>query len=163
MDVRLPFTSTHDSRHHFPAGVNKLDGATALEFVRERKAFRVDGDFQRVRNQQAFLRSVLAQAVKDGTLTSRDAARQLVTTVLPYLWLDPGFTAPALESLGFSLRSMEAGNAVFFTLPTAGYGRSTTGQSIVLPDQAAIAAVGAALRENRLGEYVTANGLQGGN
>lgn len=162
VDVSLPFTSTHDSRQHFPAGINTLNGATALEFVRERKAFR-DGDFQRIRNQQSFLRSVLAKAVKDGTLASRAAANQLVTKVLPYLWLDPGFTPQALESLGFSLRGMDAGNAVFFTLPTAGQGTSITGQSIVLPDRAVIAAVGAALGENRLGEYVIANDLQGGN
>jgi LCP family protein required for cell wall assembly len=162
VDVRLPFTSTHDSKHDFPAGVNKLNGAAALEFVRERKAFR-DGDYQRVRNQQTFLRSVLAKAVKDGALTSRTAVRQLVTTVLPYVWLDSGFTAQALESLGYSLRSMGAGNAVFFTLPTAGTGTSVDGQSIVLPDAAAIAAVAAALRENRLGEYVAAHGFEGGN
>jgi hypothetical protein len=106
---------------------------------------------------------VLAKATKDGALTSRDAVRQLVTTVLPYVWLDPGFSAQALESLGFSLRGMGAENAVFFTLPTAGTGTSRDGQSIVLPDPAAIAAVGAALNENRLDEYVTSNGLQGGN
>lgn len=162
VDVRLPFTSTHDSRHHFPAGVNVLNGATALEFVRERMAFR-DSDFQRVRNQQAFLKAVLAKAGREGALASRAAVSQLVTTVLPYLWLDSGLTPGALASLGLSLRSLDAGNAVFFTLPTAGVGTSTTGQSIVLPDWAAITAVGAALRENRLGGYVAAYGLQGGN
>ncbi|WP_211879706.1 LCP family protein [Pseudarthrobacter albicanus] len=161
VDVKRPFTSTHDSKHDFPAGVNQLNGAAALEFVRERKAF-PDGDYQRVRNQQTFLRAVLAKAVKDGALTSRTAVRQLVTTVLPYVWLDPGFTSQNLESLGLSLRSMGPENAVFFTLPTAGTGTSRDGRSIVLPDAAAIAAVAAALRENRLGEYVTANGLQGG-
>ena len=162
VDVKLPFTSTHDSKHDFPAGVNRLNGAAALEFVRERKAFS-DGDYQRVRNQQTFLRAVLAKAVKDGALTGRDTVRQLVTTVLPYVWLDPGFSAQALESVGFSLRSMGPENAVFFTLPTAGTGTSRDGRSIVLQDPAAIAAVAAALRENRLDEYVSTNGLQGGN
>lgn len=162
VDVKLPFTSTHDSLHDFPAGVNKLNGAAALEFVRERYAFS-DGDYQRVRNQQTFLRSVLAKAVKDGALTSRTAVRQLVTTVLPYLRLDSGFTAQTLESLGFSLRSIGPENAVFFTLPTAGTGTSPDGQSIVLPDADSIAAVAAALSENRLGEYVAANNLQNGN
>lgn len=162
VEIPVPFTSTHDSRHHFPAGINHLNGSTALEFVRERKAF-LDGDFQRVRNQQTFLRSVLAKAARDGSLTSRAAARQLAATVLPYLWLDPGFTAQAIESLGFSLRGMDPGNAVFFTLPTAGVGTSTTGQSIVLPNWAVIEGLGAALREHRLGEYVAAYGLERGN
>ena len=40
--------------------MNRLNGAQALDFVRERKAF-ADGDYQRVRNQQTFLKAVMAK------------------------------------------------------------------------------------------------------
>ncbi|MGO3310208.1 MAG: LCP family protein, partial [Brevibacterium aurantiacum] len=41
----------------FTKGENVLDGDEALTFVRERKSFQ-DGDFQRARNQQAFIRGL---------------------------------------------------------------------------------------------------------
>ena len=52
---------------------------------------------------------------------------------------------------------------MFFTLPTAGTGTSPDGQSIVLPDHAAIASIAAALAGGTLADYVAANGLEGGN
>lgn len=44
-----------------PAGWNHLDGARALAFARERYAY-VDGDNQRVRNQQMVLKAIFAKA-----------------------------------------------------------------------------------------------------
>lgn len=44
-----------------PAGLNHLDGARALAFARERYAY-IDGDNQRVRNQQMVLRAIFAKA-----------------------------------------------------------------------------------------------------
>jgi LCP family protein required for cell wall assembly len=162
VDIKLPFTSTVDTRHYFPAGVNRLNGAQALAFVRERQAF-PDADYQRVRNQQTFLKAALAKLVNEGGLADRNTVRQLVGTVLPHITVDRGFTLESLERLAFSLRSTPPGSGTFFTLPTAGTGTSRDGQSIVLPDPAAIAAVSAALAEGTLAGYVAAHGLQGGN
>lgn len=162
VDVTRPFTGTIESRHYFAPGVNRLNGALALDFVRERKAF-ADGDYQRVRNQQIFLKSVLAKVATEGVLADRATARQLVTTVLPHVTVDPGLTLETLERLAFSLRSTPPGSGVFFTLPTAGTGTSRDGQSIVVQDPAATAAVAAALGSGTLGDYVAANNLQNGN
>ena len=52
---------------------------------------------------------------------------------------------------------------MFFTLPTAGTGTSADGQSIVLTDGAAITEIRAALAEDALGDYVSANNLTKGN
>lgn len=162
VDVTRPFTGTIESLHYFPPGVNRLNGALALDFVRERKAF-ADGDYQRVRNQQIFLKSVLAKVASEGVLADRTTARQLVTTVLPHVTVDPGLTLETLERLAFSLRTTAPGSGVFFTLPTAGTGTSRDGQSIVLQDPGATAAVAAALASGTLGDYVAANNLQNGN
>ena len=86
-----------------------------------------------------------------------------MTTVLPHVTVTPGLTLETLERLAFSLRSTAPGNGVFFTLPTAGIGTSRDGQSIILQDPAATAAVSAALASGTLGEYIAANGLQNGN
>jgi anionic cell wall polymer biosynthesis LytR-Cps2A-Psr (LCP) family protein len=162
VDVKVPFTSSSDSHHYFEAGPNHLFGNEALEFVRERYAFS-DGDYQRVRNQQAFLRAVLARVQKANWILDPPAARNLVGSVFPFVTVDPSFDPSALAWLAFSLRGTAPENVIFFTLPTAGTGFSADGQSIVLQDPAATAAVGAAMAEGRIAEYVAANGLQGGN
>ncbi|WP_426996772.1 LCP family protein [Pseudarthrobacter sp. N5] len=156
VDVRLPFTSTHDSQHDFPAGVNNLNGAQALEFVRERYAF-ADGDYQRVRNQQSYLRAVAAKLLSSGTLSEPATALKVVMSLLPYLTTDPGLDLMGIARLGFSLRGLSPEAMTFFTLPTAGTGMTTDGQSIVLPDYAGIAEVSAALAQGKLGEYAAAN------
>lgn len=161
VNVKLPFESTIDPGARFSAGVNRLNGARALDFVRERKAF-VDGDYQRVRNQQTFLKAVLTKVVKQGA-TDRATARKLATTALPRITVTPGLTLDALARLAFSFHTTPANGAVFFTLPTAGVGTSADGQSIVLEDPAATAEIAAALRANKLDGYVKAHELQNGN
>jgi LCP family protein required for cell wall assembly len=162
VDVQFPFTSTVDTPYYFPAGVNRLNGAQALSFVRERHAF-LDGDYQRVRNQQTFLKAAMAKLANEGGLADRDTVKRLVRTVLPHITLDAGFGLDAVESLAYSLRSTPPGHGVFFTLPTAGSGTSRDGQSIILQDPAATAAVSAALAGGTLAQYVVANNLQNGN
>ncbi|MFS0717656.1 LCP family protein [Arthrobacter sp. 1P04PC] len=162
VDVTLPFTSTLESGHTFTPGINHLTGPQALDFVRERKAF-ADGDYQRVRDQQTFLKAVLAKAVGGGALADRATARAFVTGVLPHVSVTPGLTLDTLERLSYSMRGTPPGNAAFFTLPTAGIGTSTDGQSIVLQDPAATAEVAAALAAGTLPDYIAAHGLQNGN
>ena len=162
VNITQPFTSTVDDIIYFPQGVNRLTGVQALAFVRERHAFS-DGDYQRVRNQQTFLKALMAKMAAEGGLTDRNTVKQLVSTVLPHVTVSPGLTVETLEQLAFSLRATPAGNAQFFTLPTAGVGFSRDGQSIVLQNPAATAAVAAALASGTLGEYIAANGLQNGN
>ena len=162
VNIKQPFTGTVDDFVRFPAGVNRLDGQKALAFVRERHAV-ADGDYQRVRNQQAFLKAVMAKMAAEGGLKNRDTVKKLVASVLPHITVDPGLTVQTLQRLAFSLRSTAPGEGVFFTLPTAGAGTSPNGQSVILQDRAATAAVSAALASGTLGKYVAANKLQNGN
>lgn len=162
VDIKQAFQGTVDDFVYFPAGVNRLNGLQALAFVRERHAF-ADGDYQRVRNQQTFLKAMMAKLAAEGGLQDRNTVKQLVSTVLPHVTVSPGLNVETLEHLAFSLRSTAPGNAVFFTLPTAGVGTSWDGQSIVLQDPAATAAVSAALSSGTLADYIAAHGLQNGN
>ena len=159
VDVNNPveFTADFDTHQHFPAGVIKLQGQRALEFVRERHAF-ADGDFQRVANQQLFLRSTLAKLLSAGTLSNPVTMYRLVDTASKYITVDKGLDAATLASLVYSMRNVRMQDAVFFTLPTAGFGTSTDGQSIILPDYGAISAVGSALGTDRVGQYAATLG-----
>lgn len=162
VNVTVPFTSGTDSGHYFPPGINHLDGGQALQFVRERYAF-ADGDFQRIRNQQTFLKAFIGKFMSEGTLSNPATAMLLVNTLRPFVLVDPGLTPETLVRLAFGLRGVGPEDATFFRLPDAGFGTSTTGQSIVIQNPAAVAAVSAALANGTLADYVAANGFEGGN
>jgi LCP family protein required for cell wall assembly len=157
VDVPVPFQSTHDTQHVFTPGVNHLNGQTALEFVRERYAF-IEGDYQRVRNQQTYLRAVLARLTGGGALNDVNVVRSLVDMAGPFLTVNQGFDAVSVAILAYGLRNLDPNACTFFTLPTAGIG-TVGGASVVLPDYGGIGTVGAALNEGRLAEYAAAAGL----
>lgn len=159
--IDKPFTSYHDHLE-FRAGKNKLDGERALAFVRERYAY-ADGDYQRVRNQQTFLRAVIGKALSAGTLTNPMLVHNLLDVTAPYISVDAGLDAATVGSLALGLRDIRKNDVVFFTLPTSGTGWSADGQSIVLPNQSAIRAMAAALGNDSLGDYVAKKGLRDGN
>ncbi|WP_332762549.1 LCP family protein [Pseudarthrobacter sp.] len=152
VNVTVPFQSTHETQHVFTPGVNHLDGQAALEFVRERYAF-VDGDFQRVRNQQTFLRAILARLTSDGALRDVTAVRALVNFASGYLTVDQGFDPVGVAILAYGMRDIDPNAIVSLTLPTAGVGTAPGGASVVFPDYGGIAQVAAAMREGRLPEY----------
>ncbi|WP_077488437.1 LCP family protein [Sinomonas mesophila] len=158
VDVAVPFTATHDTGHTFTPGINRLGGQAALEFVRERYAF-IDGDYQRVRNQQAFVRGIMAHMLGTGKVMDPASAIGVIGAVAPYVTTEPGFDAMAMATLAFGLRGIDPAASVFFTLPTAGTGFSADGQSIVLPDYAGIAAVRDALAVDGMAAYAAARGL----
>jgi len=150
------FRSTARDRarsYEYVQGVNHLEGDAALSFVRERAAF-ADADYQRVRNQQAFLRGVLDSLVSRATLTDPTRVTGFVTAVAPYVTVDAGLDAASLVSLGASLRGVRPDDVDFFTVPDAGTGTSPDGQSIVLPDEAAMPALRDALRDDQVRAFL---------
>lgn len=52
-----------------PVGMHHVDGETALAFARERKAY-VDGDYQRVRNQQKVMQAIINRAISSSALVN---------------------------------------------------------------------------------------------
>ena len=155
--VPVPFQATFETHHVFTPGLNHLDGQASLEFVRERYAF-VDGDYQRVRNQQTFIRALLAKLTSGGALNDPNVVRHLVALSGPWLTVDQGFDAMTVAILAYGMRGIGYNASTFVTLPTAGVG-TVAGASVVLPDYGGIAGVAAALRDGRLAEYAAANGL----
>nr|WP_231715185.1 LCP family protein [Arthrobacter gengyunqii] len=151
----VPFSSSiaDDS---FPAGVVSLDGESALNYVRERKAF-AEGDYQRVRNQQIFVSGLVSSALSKETLLNPVKISRAVSEISPYLSVDEDLNAVAAGRLAVSLRNVRGGNIEMFTLPTLGVGTSSDGQSIVVKDEAAIAGLAEALDTDAMDEYLAAN------
>ncbi|KUM35501.1 LCP family protein [Arthrobacter sp. EpRS71] len=163
VDVKIPFTPSSGpmAGQEYEAGKQTFDGDEALAFVRERRAFS-DGDYQRVRNQQAYLKSMMGKIIARETLTNPVTISNMVSAVSPFVSVDKNFDAAAIGSLSLSMKDVRAQDTIMFTLPTLGTGTSTDGQSIVLADTTAIADIAAALSKDQLGTYVTAHALDKG-
>ncbi|WP_420366178.1 LCP family protein [Curtobacterium sp. L3-7] len=141
---------------HFVAGANRLDGAQALTFVRERHAF-ADADHTRVENQQAFMRGIVDGVLSKGTITNPGRVQDFVTATSKYLSVDAGLDFQTLVGLGWSLRDVRPSDLQTFTLPTAGGGTSADGQSYVAVDTGAVQSLSSALRSDDLGRWLQDN------
>ena len=137
----------------FTKGENLLNGDQALTFVRERKKFK-DGDFQRARNQQAFIKGLVSELISADTLSNPKKIQDMVTQFAPYMYVDSGLNAQYISSTAFAMRDVRPSDIQFFTAPTAGVGRSADGQSIVNVDQAELKKVQDAFKNDTLADYV---------
>lgn len=149
VDNPIAFESYHLSGRTFPQGVQHLNGAEALAFARERYAFS-DGDFQRVRNQQLLIRSLLSELMHKSTVTDPGTMGALIGAITPHLAIDETLSSTDLVNLGLDLRAVRTDDVTFFTIPTTGTGTSADGQSIVNLDWAALPALQEAYRSDAL-------------
>ena len=153
VDNPIAFQSEGTEGEFFEQGAVTLDGESALKFVRERKAFS-DGDFQRVQNQQLFIKGIMSELLSAETFTDPVKLSRVVNEISPYLSVDADFGAMTAGSLALGMWQIRSDDVVFFTLPNLGVGTSPDGQSIVVKDEEAIARIAEALDQGTLGEYV---------
>lgn len=158
----VAFTSSNHLDHVYRVGPNLLKGDEALAFVRERYAF-PDGDYQRVRNQQAFLRALIDRTISAETLSNPVTVHNMIQSISPYISVDETLDAGTLARLGLELRNVRKQDIAMFTLPTNGTGTSSNGQSVVLPNPEAIKKISDALADDTMGAYVSANNFESGN
>lgn len=151
IDNPIAFDSYHMRGRVFAQGTQTLTGAEALAFVRERYAF-TDGDYQRVRNQQIFIKGMFEKILSAETLTNPGILRNLVASSAPYLTLDAGFTAAYAAGLGLELRDIRMDDVDFFTMPTAGTGMEGS-QSVVHVDWNELTIVQQHFRDDTLSAY----------
>ncbi|MDQ0614821.1 LCP family protein required for cell wall assembly [Microbacterium sp. W4I4] len=139
------------SGEHFAAGEITLEGADALAFVRERKAFS-KGDYQRAANQQLLVKGLISKILSAETLANPGRVSALVDQVSPFLSTDEGLDAGYLAGLAVTMRDIRAADVRFFTSPTLGTG-TIKGQSIVKPDWDGLATISQAIKDGTLDQY----------
>ncbi|MEV4845064.1 LCP family protein [Micromonospora matsumotoense] len=127
--VDHPFTSIHPPLRTFSAGRQTMDGATALDYSRQRKQF-PDGDFARIRHQQQVIRAILDKAATGGILTSPGKLNDFVRAASSSVSVDREMS---LLDLATELRGLRGGNLTFVTSPSRGTGRVGT-ESVVFAD-----------------------------
>lgn len=90
---------------HFEAGKQKMDGVTALKFVRSRHALGDEGtDFARSARQQKVIRAFLASLISTKTVFNTDRITSLRTTLRDSVQTDiPDVAVSAFTKLALSL------------------------------------------------------------
>jgi LCP family protein required for cell wall assembly len=118
----------------WPAGTHHLDGAWALDFVRQRHNL-PGGDLGRIKRQQAFLKALARQVVDRGTLANPLKLNAFLEAATKAVSADASLTIARLRSLALQFRSVRAGDLVFVTAPVAGMGTEGR-ESVVYLDRA---------------------------
>lgn len=136
------------------AGAQVLDGQQALAYTRERSSL-PNGDFDRVKRQQTWMRSIVSRVLTNGTLSSPTALYSFLKTASRTVAVDESFTLNQMQSLALETRHLHSNDIRFMTVPTAGTGTSADGQSIVTLDADADDPLFKAFAEDRVSAYLT--------
>ena len=156
VDVQVPFAFTSNV-WTFTPGVMHMNGSAALTFVRERYSF-ADGDYQRVRNQRAFLRGLYSTMKAKGALSNVASFQSAVESLAGYMRVDSGLNAMQIAQLAAPVLTSGDTSMHMTTLPNAGPGWSYDGQSIVLVNQAANAQLANALQHDTMDQFMATYG-----
>lgn len=142
-----PLASTDET---LGPGWETLSGDDALGYVRMRYELE-NGDFDRVRRQQNFLRSLMEQTLERGTSASKISG--VIDAVTNNLSVDDSFTSRRMLDLGMSLRSIRGNDVDFLTIPHNGTGMEGS-QSVVYPDETADKELFKAVKDDKIGQWL---------
>jgi LCP family protein required for cell wall assembly len=138
-------TKDKNSGADFPAGPQRIAGADALAFVRQRDHLK-GGDFDRVRRQQVFLAGLARQVLSAGTLADPGKLSGLIDAVKRSVVLDASWNL--LDFVG-QLRGVSGGGIRFVTIPVVNpdyrYDPNDPRATAVQVDPAAVKAFAAGL------------------
>lgn len=100
------------------AGHQRIDGATALNYVRARQVTtEINGDYGRIKRQQLFLSSLLRALISSDTFFSLSKLNNVVNMFIADSYVD-NVTTKDLVDLGQSVQGVSAGHITFVTVPT---------------------------------------------
>lgn len=156
VDVQVPVAFETGVWSYTP-GTMHMDGSTALAFVRERYSFAA-GDYQRVRNQRAYLRGLYNTLKTQGALSSIGKFKTVVDSLSGYLTVDKGLDSSQVANLAAPVITNGSTAMHMMSLPNAGPGWSMDGQSIVLVDQKANADLTRALQNDKITDFTSVYG-----
>jgi len=113
VDVTIPTASTSFG-HTFNAGVNHLNGVTAIYYAREPSL----GDLARTLRQENFVRAVLNKIADDHLITNPVTMVRVLNSITSALTVDSNMTNSAIESLARQFGSLSSSAGTFVVAPT---------------------------------------------
>jgi len=103
------------------AGRQRVDGHTALQYVRARQVTtETNGDYGRIKRQQLFLSSLLRSMISREVFFSLSKLNNVVNMFINDSYVD-NMDTKDLVTLGQSVQGIAAGRITFLTVPTTGY------------------------------------------
>lgn len=119
-------------------GTVRLAGQEALDYVRVRETL-PNGDFDRIKRQQNFIRATLQKASSRGTLTNPVKLTNVLTAVTDSITVDAGFSTGQMRDIAADLRALGGQDITYLTAPLGGYDEVPGVGSVVLlePDESA--------------------------
>ncbi|MFK0195739.1 LCP family protein [Kitasatospora sp. NPDC090308] len=153
VDITVPRTieAKGDAREWL-AGTHHMDGAEALLYVRERHGL-PNGDLDRTKRQQNFLRALMLRTMDSGTLSSPAKLTGLLGTIGDVASVDDRLSNTDLYDLAWSLRDVRPDGVHFMNAPFGGFD-TIDGQAVVLMDDGAAGVLWNAMRTDRMDDYL---------
>jgi LCP family protein required for cell wall assembly len=155
VDVQVAAATTDLAGTHLRQGANHLDGTEALAYVRQRHGL-PQGDLDRIRRQQSFLRAVLTKMAAVNPAGDPLKTYQLLDAMTKAVTVDDGYTDDQLRALALDAAGLRAGKVWFLTAPVRGTGWEGD-QSVVYLDPTRDADLWRALGNDTMPEYVDAH------
>ncbi|MFP3712954.1 LCP family protein [Puerhibacterium sp. TATVAM-FAB25] len=105
-----------------PAGEQRLDGDTAIQFLRVRHGtgmgLEQGSDLRRIERQQAFVSAMVREILSKNLITDSPQLYRVVQAVLQSISTDPDLASPrALAGLAWSVRDIDPSRVVFTAVP----------------------------------------------
>ncbi|MEV6106221.1 LCP family protein [Streptomyces sp. NPDC051940] len=153
VDITIPeTTSRRNGGAEWTAGTHHMDGAEALDYVRERYGL-PRGDLDRTQRQQEFLKQVLNKTLSAGNLTNPLKAKKLLDNITATVSVDDRLSDSDLRDLMWDMRGVRTNDMVFMNAPVAGFDMIQK-QSVVVLDRKAMTPLWKAMRDDKMDVYV---------
>jgi LCP family protein required for cell wall assembly len=124
----------------FHQGVQQIDAAQAMAFVRQRRDIHDENftDLDRTRRQQAFIAALVSALGQSGALSSPTKLRELLNVTKQNVALDSGFDLASFASRASALTGEPP---TLYTLPIKEFGQNSLGEDINIVDIPTIRAI----------------------
>lgn len=154
VEVYIPETFYDDSQKiTWEQGTHKISGKEALQYVRTRHGLE-NGDFDRIKRQQNFLRTLMHKLLSQGTMSNPIKLTNALQAITSNLTVDDDFSTSQIQSLALSLRGMRTDDVTFITIPTTCC-ETIDGQSTVQIKRKKMRELFAAVKDDDIERYLT--------
>jgi LCP family protein required for cell wall assembly len=137
---------------HYPKGKITIGGEEALWFVRERKEL-PGGDLARAENQRNVIKAIVEKGLSAETISDPATFVTFIGNVAKHLTVDNGLTEAEIRRAALSLR-LTGKDIELMQAPISGFSTAGDGQSIDVVDKAKMSEMSAALKKDKLSEYL---------
>ena len=156
--IYIPETVTEGADVTWSKGYQYMYGEEALRYVRTRHGL-AGGDFDRIRRQQNFIRSLMSDLLEKGTLGNPLNLASVLDAVTRNLTVDDEWSSGDLRGLAFSMRGLRTNDVTFLSAPLAtNWNQSISGEGdVVLLDKKQCSELWKAIANDKVGAYAEAH------